>query len=113
MMKTPFLPGETPVKDGGANLQRGLETVGRWLYLTNRRLVFETHAFNVQTGATVIALADVAGVQKCWTKFLNLIPLFPNSVAVSTTAGKEYRFVTFGRQAWVDAITSQTAPGRG
>ena len=36
-MKTPLLPGETPVKDGAANLQRGLETVGGRLYLTNQR----------------------------------------------------------------------------
>ena len=33
MMKTPTLPGETPLRDGAANLQRGLETVGGRLYL--------------------------------------------------------------------------------
>lgn len=108
-MKTPSLPDETPVKDGPANLQRGIETVGGWLYLTTRRLVFESHAFNVQTGATVISLASVTGARKCWTRFLNLIPVFPNSVAISTQDGKEYRFVTFGRQAWIDAINGQRA----
>jgi hypothetical protein len=103
-MNTPFLPDETPVKDGGANLQRGLETVGGRLYLTSQRLVFESHAFNIQTGSTIIPLASITGARKCWTRLLNLIPLFPNSIAVSTTEGKEYRFVTFGREAWIAAI---------
>jgi hypothetical protein len=106
-MKTLSLPDETPLKDGAANLQRGIETVGGLLYLTNRRLVFESHALNIQTGATIIPLASITGARKCWTKFLNLIPIFPNSVAVSTKEGKEYRFVTFGRQAWIEAIEDQ------
>jgi hypothetical protein len=102
--KTALLPGETLIKDGAANLQRGLETVGGRLYLTNRRLIFESHGFNVQTGATIIPLESISGARKCWTKFLNLIPLFPNSIAVSTNEGKEYRLVTFSRQAWINAI---------
>src|SRR6187455_2813762 len=83
IVKTPLLSGETPVKDGGANLQRGVETVGGWLYLTNQRVVFESHAFNVQTGVTEIPLASISGIRKCWTKFLNLIPLFPNSFGIT------------------------------
>jgi hypothetical protein len=106
-MKTPMLRDEAPVKDGAANLQRGIETVGGWLYLTDRRLIFESHAFNIETGATIIPLESITGARKCWTKFLNLIPLFPNSVAVSTKEGKEYRFVTFNRQAWIEAIEGQ------
>ncbi len=106
-MKTPFLSGESPVKDGAANLQRGIETVGGWLYLTNQRLIFESHAFNIQTGGTIIPLVSITGARKCWTRFLNLIPLVPNSVAVAAKDGKEYRFATFSRQAWIDAIDSQ------
>jgi hypothetical protein len=88
-------------------LQRGIEAVGGWLYLTSKRLIFESHALNIQAGTTVIPLASITGARKCWTKFLNLIPLFPNSFAVATKEGKEYRFVTFGRQAWIDAIEVQ------
>lgn len=106
-MNTPSLTDETPVKNSAANLQRGIETVGGWLYLTSRRLVFESHAVNVQTGSTIIPLASLTGIQRCWTKFLNLIPLAPNSLAISTSEGEEYRFVTFGRQAWIDAIEDQ------
>ena len=108
-MQTPLLPGEIPIKDGGANLQRGIETVGGRLYLTNQRAVFESHAFNVQTGVTAIPLESITGARECWTKFLNLIPLFPNSFTITTNDGNEYSFVTLDRQAWIDAIGRQKA----
>lgn len=103
-MKTQLLPDETVVKEGLANMQRGIEAVGGKLYLTNQRLIFESHAFNIQRGATIIPLSSVMGVRKCWTKFLNLIPIAPNGIAVSSTEGKKYRFVTWGRQEWISAI---------
>ncbi len=103
-MKTPLDTNETVLKKGGANLQRGAETVGGWLYLTDRRLIFESHAFNFQTGATAIPLGEIATVTKCWTKFLNVIPLAPNSLAVVTSQGQEHRLVLFGRGAWLAAI---------
>jgi len=106
-MKTPLLPGETVIKDGAANLQRGVETVGGRIHLTSRRLVFESHAVNIQTGNTIIPLESITGVRKCWTRFLNLIPLFPNSVAIATKEGKEYSFVMSDRQSWIDAIDGQ------
>ncbi len=108
-METPLLPDETPIREGAANLQRGIETVGGKLYLTNQRLIFESHALNIQTGTTAIPLTGITGIRKCWTKFLNLVPIFPNSIAVSTQEGKVYRVVTSNRQAWIDAIEGQRA----
>ena len=46
----------------------------------------------------------------CWTKFLNLIPLAPNSIAICTSEGKQYRFVLFGRKDWklaIDALSER------
>ncbi len=106
-MKTATRPGELVIKDGAANLQRGIETVGGWLYLTNRRLVFEAHKLNVQRGVTEVELSDIQSSQPCWTKFLGIIPLFPNSLAIHTKDGEEYRFVLFGRSAWASAIESR------
>jgi hypothetical protein len=105
-MKTALLPGEAPIRHGGANLQRGIETVGGHLYLTTQRLVFESHAFNVQTGTTALALDEIGSIELCWTKFLGLIPLVPNSLAVTTVSGTEHRFVLWGRGAWRDAIAA-------
>ncbi len=109
--KTMLQPGETPVKESRANLQRGIESVGGHLYLTNQRLIFESHRFNVQAGATEIPLADIAGVEKTWTKFLGLIPLTPNSILVRTTGGEEHRIVCGKRDEWIAAIAPRAPAG--
>ena len=106
-MKTALQAAEQIVKTGGANLQRGAETVGGHLHLTNRRLVFESHAFNIQIGSTEIPLATIASSRLCWTKFLNIFPLAPNSLEVMTNDGSAYRFVLFDRGVWQKAIEDQ------
>ncbi len=106
-MKIDLRTGETLLREGGANLQRGIEAVGGRLFLTNERLLFQSHAFNVQTGATEIALADVRGTALRWTKLLGVLPLFPNSLAVQVRDGAEYCFVLYGRKIWQAAIEAQ------
>ncbi len=103
-MKTVLRSGESTIRNSAANLQKGLETVGGKLWLTDQRLIFEAHKFNVQGGNTEIDFADIQGVRPCWTRFLGIIPLVPNSLAVSATDGREYRFVLMGRGAWANAI---------
>jgi hypothetical protein len=107
-LNTPLQPGEAVVREGRANLQRGIESAGGHLYLTDRRLIFESHRFNVQRGATEIPLADVAEVRKAWTKFLGAIPIAPNSIAVRTSDGSEQRIVVTKRDEWIAAITGQS-----
>lgn len=106
-MKTELRQGEKLVKDGAANLQKNIETVGGKLYLTNQRLIFESHKFNVQSGVTEVELSNFQSSEKCWTKFLGILPLFPNSLAVYTKEGEEFRFVLFGSGAWAAAIEAQ------
>lgn len=107
-MKTVLNQHEHIIKQGSGNLQRGVETVGGKLYLTNQRLVFEAHKINVQGGNTEINLSDIQSSEKCWTKLLGLIPIMPNSLAVSTKSGTECRFVLFRRGAWAAAIDENT-----
>ena len=109
--KTPLQPGETLVKEGRANLQRGVESVGGHLYLTDRRLIFESHRFNVQSGPTEIPLPDVVDMRKVWTKFLGLIPIAPNSIAVTTRDGQVRQLVCSGRDAWLEAIYGRGPAG--
>ena len=106
-MKTHSLPDDTTVKEGAANLQLGVETVGGRLSLTSERLVFKSHVFNIHAGATIIPLAQISRTTPCWTKLLNLIPIAPRSLAVSTKAGKEYRFMLLRRHDWKHAIDAQ------
>jgi len=103
-MKTELRQGEQVIKKGSANLQKNIETVGGKLYLTNQRLVFEAHKFNVQRGVTEVELSNIQAVSPCSTRQWGLFPIFPNSLAVYTKHGEEYQFVLFGRSAWVLAI---------
>ena len=106
-MKIDLRSDEKLIRQGGANLQRGVETVGGRLFLTDQRLFFQSHSFNVQTGATEIPISEVKDTVLCWTKFLGAIPLFPNTLAVRTTGGIEHRFVLSGRKEWAAAIGAQ------
>ncbi len=96
--------GEQVIKEGAASLQKNVETVGGRLRLTNQRLLFEVHKFNVQRGVTESELPSIQASRPCWTKVLGLLPLFPNSLSVFTHQGTEYRFVLFGRHTWAAAI---------
>ena len=106
-MKITLNPNEKLLREGAASLQRGVETVGGKLFLTDQRLLFQSHAFNIQTGSTEIPLPQVRSTRPCWTRFLNVVPLFPNSLAIETSSGTAYRFVLFGRKAWASAIDAQ------
>lgn len=109
-MKAALRNGERIIKEGAANLQKNIETVGGKLYLTNHRIVFEAHTFNVQDGAIEVDIPNIHSAEPSWTKFLGFLPIFPNSLSVYTKQGKEYRFVLFGRGAWAAAIIA-TAQG--
>lgn len=58
-MRAELRPGETVIKEGVANLQKRVETVGGKLWLTSQRLVFEAHKLNIQGGTTEIELSDI------------------------------------------------------
>ena len=106
-MKATLLANEAIVKEGSANLQRGLETVGGQLLLTNYRLIFEAHSLNLQRDSTALELRDVVSTSFCWTKLFGLIPLVPNSLALRLKDEREYQFVLFGRKSWDEAIKRQ------
>ena len=80
-MKTEIRIGEKVIKEGFANLQRNIETVGGKLFLTNQRLIFEAHKVNIQRGTTEIELQDVQSTCPCvmfgplqyWHKQLALV----------------------------------------
>lgn len=103
-MKLPLDSGEFFIKEGAANLQRGMETVGGHLYLTNFRLIFEPHAINIQRKTEIVPVAAVQCLKPCRTKFLDLIPLTDNSMAVFTHPGQEFRFVLYSRDSWISEI---------
>jgi len=94
------------IKEGPANLQRGLETVGGKLVLTKEALIFSPHDANFQRQKESIDLDSIQSVSRAWTKFLGFIPLLPNSLCVSTK-NEDFYFVLSGRDAWALAIEGQ------
>ena len=108
-MTTTPQPNQPALKEGRANLQRGRETVGGRLRLLSDRLVFTPHKLNFQTDPVEVPLAEVRGTRPVWTKFLGVLPLAPNSLAVELADGTEHAFVLSGRQGWKSAIDDAVA----
>ncbi len=94
------------IKEGAANYHKYIENIGGKLFVTNHRVFFEPHSFNVQCGITYIDINKIMGVRKCWTKLLGVICVFPNAVAVYLVDGKEHRFTVWGRNEWIHAINT-------
>jgi len=108
-MKSALKNNENIIKSGPANLQKGIETVGGKLYLTNQRLIFEAHNINTQKDVAFININEITETERSWTKFLGILPIYPNSLSVLTSNEKEYRFVLFKRNEWEAIIKEQTA----
>lgn len=106
-LKTALDAGEQILRESRANLQRGAETVGGHAYLTDRRLIFESHRFNIQRGATIVDLDEIEGVEKATTKFLGFLPIFPNSILIKTRSGDDLRLVLSKRGEWIAALESR------
>ena len=101
----PELQDEQLLKQGPANHFVGMEGVGGWLYLTDKRLLFRSHRFNIQNHELSMPLADIMEVQTCLTG-----RIVPNGLRVLTTSGEE-RFVVGGRRRWlVEIRLAKTEP---
>ena len=96
--QAPALEGERIRHQGPANHFRGWEGVGGWLYLTDKRLLFQSHGFNVQRHELSMPLTEVADVQACSTAWV-----IPNGLRIVTEKSAE-RFVVEGRRDWVEQI---------
>lgn len=90
---------ESVIKQGSANHWQGWEAVGGNLFLTDQRLVFRSHSFNVQRQETSIELEEVAFV-----KLRNNFLLVPNGMSIFLRNQQEERFVIWSRKDWVNKI---------
>jgi hypothetical protein len=106
-MKLLLRRDEQIIKEGEAELQKNIHMVVGRLFLTNQRFVFIAHRYNFRGGIAEVELSSIQSIEKCWTKLLGFIPIFPNSLAVCTRQGKEYRFVLYKRSAWTAVLESQ------
>ena len=54
--------GEKIIFQSNANHFKGLEAVGGKLFLTEKRLVFKSHKYNIQNHQLIIKLSDIASI---------------------------------------------------
>ncbi|GGK09363.1 hypothetical protein GCM10007063_34790 [Lentibacillus kapialis] len=87
--------------DIGANLKRGLESVGGKLKVTNDRLYFKPHTINIQKKELELSMNSISDVKKA--KSLGLIS---NALIVATEDGSEYKFVLGKRNEIMSYINS-------
>ncbi len=91
--------GEKVEHEGAANLRRGIEWVGGKLFLTDRRLVFLSHNFNIQKGQTSLGREDIGGILRKKALFF-----FKNRIHILTTAGKKYDLILADRETWIQKL---------
>ncbi len=87
-------PGETILFQSGANHFKGMEGVGGKLYLTNKRIIFKSHKYNIQNHALSIPVSNIANVTR--EKTLGII----NNVILITCLGKKEKFVVQQAAEW-------------
>lgn len=96
-MKAKLLENEQLMKEGGATyfneLLFGLSAGGR-LYLTNQRLLFEGHRFNIGRKSVVVYVKDIIS---CSTGF-------PNTLTLLTNRNEEFTFSVYGKKDWQNKI---------
>jgi hypothetical protein len=94
-----FDTDETVLHYGPANHFRGIESVGGKLFLTNRRLRFRSHRFNVQNHDESYAIEAITSAEPART-----LGIVPNGVLVHLRDGRRERFVVGGRAEWVTRL---------
>jgi hypothetical protein len=96
----PSFAGEEVMKDGGANHFKNIEAVGGWLYLTDQRLLFRSHSFNIRRHELSIPLRAISEA-----KTRSTFGIIPNGLEIKTIDGKTEKFVVENRKDWVRKIS--------
>ncbi len=100
-------PGERILREGLANHFEGAISNGGMLTLTQRRLRFRGHSFNVRQYDISWNLSEIQSAQAVMTAFI-----IPNGLIVSHQNGGTERFVVNQRKKWATAIEAALAEHR-
>lgn len=93
---------EQIIKEGSANHFKGREGVGGKLVLTNRRLIFKSHQFNMQNHQQTFNLDQIEGVRT--TKTLKILE---NGLTLDLVNNVSHKFIVDEPTDWVDKISNQ------
>lgn len=92
-------PGEKILVDAGANLFRGIEGVGGRMKITDMRILFEAHPFNIQRMPAEIPIDQIRLIRK-----RNTLGIIPNGILIQTKTGVKYKFVVWGRERLIKIV---------
>ncbi len=98
-MKTQLKDLEPTIKEGLANHFRGVINVAGRLWLTDRRLIFKSHALNLGGHEESYPLTDIVEI-----RLRNTLFIVPNGLSIVLKDGREERFVVYGRKDWAAKI---------
>lgn len=73
--------------DLGANLKKGIEYVGGNLNITNEKLYFNPHSFNIQKKELVISINEIKTIDTA-----RILGVSPNGVAIHLKDDTSYKF---------------------
>ena len=92
-------PNETMLFETPANHFKGMEGVGGNLYLTNKRLVFQSHKLNIQNHQLSINLADIRNADR-----YKPIEVINNGLSIIKNNDTIEKFVVEQPDQWVKQI---------
>ena len=93
---------ENVIKEGGANHFKGGEGVGGKLVLTDKRLIFKSHRFNIQNHQENFDLGQVHKLQT--TKTLGILE---NGLTLELINNDRHKFIVDEPTDWIEKITNQ------
>jgi hypothetical protein len=95
-MKLDF--NEIIIRKSRANHLKSFEGVGGKLFLTNRRLFFKSHFFNIQTHEESILLQDIVSIEAKHSDFIS------GKMVIFLKNGSAEKFYVPKRKKWVSDI---------
>lgn len=91
---------ETMLFGAQASHLKGLESIGGKLYLTDKRLVFKSHAYNFRNETFSIALQEIVSLHAF--KSLGLIS---NGMAITLSDQKKVKFIVERPEDWISRLS--------
>lgn len=92
-------PGENILFETGANHFKGSEAVGGRLYLTEKRLIFQSHKLNIQNHQLSIPLSEIQTVDR-----YKSMGIANNGIKI-TTGSRTEKFVVEKPKQWFEKLT--------
>ena len=85
--------------EGPASLILGKERVGGKIFLTNEKMIFKSHEFNIQKGQTEIKYSEIIELLK-----IKMNSFFDNGIRLKTQNEKSFDFIVNERDLWVEKL---------